>query len=253
MIDRLKLLMGRQIAISKEHGIFAHQPRVNEIVDMGEDEFNNLILPFTITTETVFNGMEGEEELAERFHIFDLFFMELEEGKTVLDAVFGWKKSTDVLSDSLRYFLKVDDINILENRKKIIVNNAYIIDNDEFDKIKQIIQSIVNREDIKVEKAPKNMTPRQKEIWKKLQKGRKRTAEKSALYLQDIVNYTAFGGTTFIPLEQIDKMTYYQLYNAYSSVIGKDSFNISMGYKLSEKFDMKDTIKHWTESMKIGK
>ncbi|PGA05682.1 AMP-binding protein [Bacillus mycoides] len=252
-MNRLKLLMGRQMEVSKENGIFAHQPRVNEIVDMGEDEFNNLILPFTINTEIVFNGMEGEEELADRFHIFDLFFLEIEEGKSVLDGVFGGKKSTDLLSDSLRYFLKVDDINVLENRKKIIVNNSYIIDKDEFDRIKQIIQSIVVREDIKVEKAPKNMTPRQKEIWTKLQKGRKRTAEKSAIYLQDIVNYTAFGGTTFIPLEQIDKMTYYQLYNAYTSVIGKDSFNISMGYKLSEKFDMKDAIKHWTETMKIGK
>jgi hypothetical protein len=32
-----------------------------------------------------------------------------------------------------------------------------------------------------------------------------------------------------------------------------DAYNIGMGYKLSQKYDVKDDIKHWTETLKIGK
>jgi hypothetical protein len=97
------------------------------------------------------------------------------------------------------------------------------------------------------------MNKRQKDIWFKLQKGRKRSAERNAIYLQDMVNFISFGGNSYISTEQIDNMTYYYLQNAYKSVVGMDAFNLGMGYKLSQKFDVKDDIKHWTETIKIGK
>jgi hypothetical protein len=251
-IDKLKLLMGRPILINKENSIYVHQPLVSDIVDIGEDEFNRLVFPYTLTSEAVFNGADNEDELIETFHIFDLFFIKVEDGKSILDNVLG-DKSLDVLRTSLEYFLKADDIKFLENRKRIIVNDSYLIDKDEFVKLRKVIQSVCNRSDIEVEKPPKNMTKRQKDIWMKLQKGRKRTAEKKAIYMQDLINFSSFGGSSYIPFDQIDKMTYYQLHNAYKSIMGVDAFHLGMGYKLSQKFDVKDEVKHWTEALKIGK
>jgi hypothetical protein len=252
-VDKLKLIMGRPILINKENNIYVHQPLVCEIVDMGEDVYNELILPYILTTDAVFNGAENEEELVEKFHIFDLFFIKLDDKKTILDSVFGGKYALDVLRESLQYFLKTNEIRVLEKRQKIIVNNSYLIDKNEFGKIRKVVQAVIGRGDIEVEKPPKNMTPRQKDIWMKLQAGRRRNAEKKAIYIQDMINYTSFGGSSYIPYREIDQWTYYQLQNAYKSILGKDAFNIGMGYKLSQKFEVKEDIKHWTETLKIGK
>jgi hypothetical protein len=170
----------------------------------------------------------------------------------VLDSVFGGKSALGVLKDSLSYFLQTDDIEFLIIRKKIRIGK-YLMDKKEFMELRQMIQDVCNKKDMEVEKPPKNMTKRQKDIWLKLQKGRRRSADKNAIYLQDMINYVSFGGTTYIPFDQIDGMTYYQFGNAYKSIMGVDAFHIGMGYKLSQKFDVKDDIKHWTEALKIGK
>lgn len=252
-MSNLKLLMGRPIVLDKDKDIVIRQPSMEHIVDIGEDAFNEMVLPYILTVDSVFNGIENEEELSSKFHIFDLFFTEVEGGNTILDNIFDGRNSLEVLQESMEYFFDTDDIRVLHQRKKIIVKNSYLIDNNEFDRIRKIIQSIVGRKEIEVEKAPKNMTKRQKDIWKKLQKGRRRTAEKNAIYYQDIINYVMYGGKSYIPSREIDRMTYYQLQNAYKSIIGVDAFSIGMGYKLSQKFDVKEDVKHWTDSLKIGK
>jgi hypothetical protein len=250
-MDKLKLLMGRPIEFNKEHGLYVRQPLINEIVDMGEDLFNKLVLPFTLTSEAVFNGQDNSEELSSKYSIYDLFFTQIEDGY-ILDNVFGGKSALDVLKESLSYFLQTDNIQFLIYRKKIVVNE-FLIEKDEFFKLRSLIQGVANRKDAEFEKVPKNMTERQRGIWDKLQAGRRRKAEREAIHLQDLINFTSFGGDSYIPLREIDNMTYYQLSNAYNSVMGKDSYKMSMGYKLSYKFDVKDEIKHWTETLKIGK
>ncbi|MFJ8247293.1 AMP-binding protein [Peribacillus asahii] len=252
-MDKLKLLMGRSILLDKEHDIRVRQPMINEVVDMGEDGFNELVMPFILTSDSVFNGVENEEAMVSRFDIYDLFFTQIKENVFVLDSVFGGKSALGVLKDSLSYFLQTDNIEFLIHRKKIVINDNYLLDKEGFMNLRKLIQGVCSRGDIQVEKPPKNMKKRQREIWMKLQKGRRRRAEKEAIYLQDMINFTSFGGATYIPLDSIDRMTYYQLSNAYKSIMGIDSFRIGMGYKLSQNFEVKDDIKHWTEALKIGK
>jgi hypothetical protein len=251
-VDKLKLLMGRPITLDKDNDVKIHQPLISEIVDFGEDDFNTYTMPFVITTNSVFNGIENEEEFIQQYHIFDLFFIKLENGGTLLDNIFG-RNALEVLRESLEYFIRADEIRILEKRQKIVVNNSYMIDKNEFDILRKVIQDVTGRKDVEVEKPPKNMTKRQADIWRKLQKGRKRTAEKNAIYLQDMISYTSLGGKSYISLDQIDRMTLFQFHNTYKSIMGKDAFDIGMGYKLSQKFEVKDEIKHWTETLKIGK
>lgn len=252
-VDKLKLRMGRPILLNKENSIYVHHPLFSDIVDMGEDDYNMLVYPYVITTEFIFNGVDNEDELIKQFDIFDLFFIEIEEGKMLLDNVLGGKNSIEALTSSLSYFLKTDNIKVLKHRQKIVVNDSYLIDKDEFKNIRRVVQAVCNRTDIEFEKVPKNMSKRKRDIWEKLQKGRQRRAKRNAIYLQDIVNYISFGGKSFIPTREIDSMTYYEFQNAYKSILGIDSYSASMGYKLSYKFDVKEDIKHWTETIKIGK
>lgn len=245
--------MGRPIEINREHGIYVHQPKVKEIVDIGEERFNELIMPYILTTQALFTGAENEEELIKEFKLFDLFFIKVDGKSTILDKLFNDKQALDVLIDSLTYFLKTDQIKVLQNRHKIVIDDKYLIDENEFNKLRTIVKAVVNREDIEIERPPKNMTKRQRDIWMKLQAGRRRKAEREAIYIQDIINFVSFGGNYYIPYSEVEQMTYYQLLNAYKCIMGKDAFNIGMGYKLSQKFDVKDEIKHWTEALKIGK
>lgn len=247
--------MGRPAVVKNENdeSVLIPQPLISDVVDIGEDEFNRILLPFILTPEMVFSGAEDEEELVEKFHIYELFFMELENDTKLLDNIFEGQDSLEVLMESLSYFFKTDNVKLLKNRKKIIINDSYLIDKGNFDDVRKSIQSVTCRKDVEVEKPPRNMTERQKGIWDKLQKGRRRTAEKNALHMQDLISYVSLGGNSYISLDKIDKMTFYQLQHAYKSIIGKDSYEIGMSYKLSAKFDVKDDVKHWTESLKIGK
>jgi hypothetical protein len=253
MEDKLKLLMGRPLVVDAENGIAVHQPALQEIVDMGEEAFNQIVLPFVITTDLIFAGLEKEEELIEEFDIFDLFFIEVDNGKTILDGMLGGNSAVDALKKSLIYFFKTEDIRILKARKKIVINNKYLIEKEQFKVIRKAVQLVVNRNEIEVEKPPKNMSKRQKDIWTKLQKGRRRSSEKNMMYVQDIINFVIFGGKSYIPIREIETMTYYQLQNAYRGILGVDAYEMGMQYKLSQKFDVKDDVKHWTETIKIGK
>ena len=252
-MDKLKLLMGRKIPFDKEHNLYVRQPLISEVVDMGETEFGELVMPFILTTESVFMGMKNEEELVKQFDIFDLFFTQIEENVYMLDNVFGGKSALEVLKNSLSFFLDTDDIQFLVNRKKAVINGSFLLDEKGFAVLRKLVQGVSNRSDIEIERPPANMTERQKGIWEKLQKGRRRRAEKDAIYLQDLIAYTSFGGTSYIAFDQIDRMTYYQFQNTYKGVMSIDAFQIGMGYKLSEKFDVKDDVKHWTDSIRIGK
>ena len=253
-VDNLKLYFGEDILVNEEAGIYVRQPLVKEVVAMGEDNFNKLTLPYTITSDAVFNGMENEEELIKKYHIFELFFMRREDGKTILDdALFDGINAMDIFTDSLRYFIGATDIRVLEYKKKLVVDNKYLIDKDEYMNLRKVIQKVICKEDLEVEKPPKNMSKKKLEIWNKLQKGRARKALREALYFQDVSNFISFGGNSFIPKREIKDMTVYDFRNAYKSIMGKDAYNTGLQYKLSQKFDVKGEIKHWTESLRIGK
>ncbi|WP_260866684.1 AMP-binding protein [Bacillus pumilus] len=251
IIDKLKLYMGRPIVVSEENNLFIKQPLVKDVVDLGEDNFKKFVNPFILTIESIFDGFENLEEISSKYDIFELFFIKGEEGETILDSAFG-EPALELLKNSLRYFMNCKDIQVLEMRQKLIIDN-HIVDKKEFARIRKIIQEVTCKEDIEIEKAPKDMTKRQKDIWLKLKKGRMKKAEKDAVYMQDIINYVSFGSSSYIPPREIDEMTYYQLYNAYRSIVGIDSYKIGFQYKLSPKFEVKEESKHWLETIKIGK
>lgn len=254
-IDKLRVYSGKPLIIDSEHEIKVYQPSVDEIVDIGEKQFNELVLPFILTTEAIFNGIENEDELVEKYNVFDLFFIQSENGKTILDdTIFSGKKALDVLIDAIVFFTHVDksEIRVINHLRNSIAIGRLVITRENFSLLKDAIHAVLNRKDIEIEKPPKDMGSRQKAIWEKLQQGRRRRAEKEASYLQDIMNFVQFGGNSYIPIQEILSMTYYQLYNAYKSILGKEAHHIGTLYKISPKFEIKDEISHWTKTIKIG-
>lgn len=252
-MDKLKLLMGKPIPFKSEYGLHVRQPLISEVVDMGEESFNDLIYPFVLTSEAVFNGQDNDDELSAKYPIFQLYFTTMGEGEFMLDGVFSGKSALDALKDSISYFLNVEtsDIQFLIQRRKIVIGEC-VIDEQDFIALRKIVQLVVSREDIAFDKVPKKMTARQRDIWEKLQRGRRNTARRDAIYLQDMINVVSFGGSTYIPLDAIERMTYFQLRNAYKNVMAMDAYKLGMSYKLSQKYEVKDEVEHWTKSLRIG-
>ena len=253
-MNKTRLLLGKSIPFTE--GFEVKQPTIDEVAMMEEGEFDNYVAPFILTIDSLFDNEEEAEKIKSEFTLFQLFFHKIDDTKHLLDSVFGGRNTLEFIRDVLAFFLDIDksSITILEKRKKFAIQDEgreLVIDDMNFDKLRRIVQAIVSREDVEVERPPKNMTSRQKDIWTKLQAGRKRREKREAMSMADIINIVWMGGRSYISLEDVSKMTYFQLRKAYGNTITRDNFDMSMGYKLSQKFDVKDEVKHWAKDFKV--
>lgn len=253
-MDKTRLLLGKPIPFSE--GFEVKQPTVEEITMMGEGKFDNYVAPFILTIDALFENEEEAKKIKSEFTLFQLFFHKIDDTKHLLDSVFGGRNALEFIREVLAFFLDIDEsaITILSNRKKFAISDngrELVIDDLAFNKLREIVQKIVSREDVEVERPPKDMTERQKDIWVKLQAGRKRREKRDAMVMADIINIVWMGGRAYIPLNEVMSMTYFQLRKAYGNIISRDNFDLSMGYKLSQKFDVKDDVKHWAKEFKV--
>lgn len=248
MRKSLNIYFGRDIPLDDKISI--KQPRILEIIDIGEDKFNKYILPYTINLSLLFD----DDVDTSNIDVYELFFTEDggEGGSKVLDGLLG-EDSINLLVESLSFFtgVDIDRIKVLKNRRKIIIDESYILDKQSFIEFRKLIQAICVRKDLEVEKPPKKMTDRQRDIWSKLQEGRRRKAMKESLKIEDMANFISYCGNTHIPTESLLSMTFYQFNNAYTATISMDNYRTMMEYKLSQKYDVKDEVKHWTKTMRV--
>lgn len=247
-IDKLKLLLGKPVKVGQ---LTIRQPTIDEISEVGEDKYKSICLPFILNKESLFPDSEHVEGIKELTNL-DLFFLEVKEGVFLLDELLG-TSSLDSLKESLKFFIVCEEISFLPNIKKIVIDNEYSLDSKDFENVRKAIQCITTKEEIEIETPPKKMSDRQLGIWKKLQEGRRRKSLKDAIFTQDIINVVCLGGPSFIPIKEILGLTSFQLMTFYKDILGKDSFEIGMGYKLSQKYEVKDDVNHWSNTFKIGK
>ena len=215
-----------------------HQPSIDEILDMNMNEFEQLLLPFVITIDSIENELSDEEK--EQIKSFDII-----------------TSSPDIIGSlikSLEYFCKsnveFDDNGIFFGGYEGRLSEARL-NRDNFDELATIILEINARERPKKERIPIFKNDLQRDIWTKIQEGRRREASKHQLKLEDILNYCEFGGNSYIPMDEILKWSLWRLMNCYKSIMGrsgyKDSFSI---YLISGEKSLIEG-KHWTELIKI--
>jgi len=203
-----------------------------EIFKYGIDKFNQLLIPFSITIDLLENELSEEDKL--KIKNFDL--------------VVSDKSIFQLLIQALQLFCKTDDIQFVEEGIKI---KDGILNRDNFDEFAIIILQICARERQTKERVPIFKNDLQRDIWTKLQEGRKREAKKNELKLEDVINIVQYGGKSFIPKEEIKKFTLWEMMNAYKTILGisnyQDSFSI---YLISGEKSLVEG-KHWTELIKI--
>lgn len=218
-----KLFMNKPFFVDRAGYVF--QPTIDEIMNIGSINYFNLVSPYLMelkdTNESVYNLFFKQENLS----------------------------SINYISMSLELFFK-QEVKVDSFNKRFLIGEHGVIDKDNFSELSEIIKLISCFEEDVPEKLPENMSEEQKRIHEKMKYHRNRRANIDAPTLKEILNTVIHRGRSFIPYDVVGKFNYYQLINSYKAIFGLDSHDISMMYKLSPNFEVKDDIPHWSKVLK---
>lgn len=181
--------------------------------NIGLNAFDNLLFPFLITKDCL-NIADDE------FEDIDLFEDVVLKDKTMLSSI----------ALILQLFCHSEEVSKLGNQiiLKFKDKNNFVVTKNNFEDICQIIMKINGKQKIKIEKPPKNMSKRQRDVWEKLQIGRKKENEKNSVHIYDMINVCEFGGNYHIPIEEIEKWTLWKIMNCYKARVDIKTYDDSL-------------------------
>lgn len=188
--------------------------------EIGLKNFDSMMIPFQLTKECI----KIEEEFIDDFDIFKHVI--LVEENLLYFFCYIIQKFTDC-GDITK---KGESILLYKSKREANTDEPamFEINSDNFDDICEIILKITGKEKIKVEKEPKNMSERQRDVWEKLQAGRKKEAQKNEVHIYDVLNVCEFGGNYHIPIEEIEKWTLWKIMNCYKARINIKTYDDSL-------------------------
>lgn len=227
----LELQIGKPINFNNICKIY--QKTFDDIYEYGFKDYEQLITPYALTKECL--NIEDEN-----VSNFDLLFIKLkdEEGKEV--NVF------ELFIKSLSFFCNENNVMINQDTLDIVLKNG-IINRDNFDEFAEVILKINGTQRFKKPIPPKNKDS--KDLWEKLRKGRKRQQEKNKKnnQLSTIIKYIKFGTETYISKEEILKMTMWEIYDTYGTIMNKENYDRNFEIMLvagNEKNEL--DLTHWS-------
>ena len=181
--------------------------------NIGLNAFDNLLFPFLITKDCL--NISDDE-----FEDIDLFEDVVLKDKTMLSSI----------ALILQLFCHSEEVSKLGNQiiLKFKDKNNFVVTKNNFEDICQIIMKINGKQKIKIEKPPKNMSKRQRDVWEKLQIGRKKENEKNSVHIYDMINVCEFGGNYHIPIEEIEKWTLWKIMNCYKARVDIKTYDDSL-------------------------
>lgn len=240
-----------QLILSTEYDIdnvgMIYFPMVEDLKDkaIGEDKINRYIVPYKLTKHhfQIDKDKKKNEEILRDITLFDIL--------TFKDLPFDDNTTyIELITDSLKYYFKVD-VQYNMEINSFIIDNKGIINRDNFDQIADIILAINNNKKLEIEDVPEFKNEKQRDVYYKIMAGRKRQAEKNKVTLSTIINIVIHGGNSFIPYYELLKMTIYQLINSYKAIIDIDICNRNYQQYLAGADANKIDLSHWSEKIKI--
>ena len=251
MLNTADLLFGKPAKFTEN--ISLHIPTVEEVVYT--EMYGSYTQPLVTTTRQIFSSLEEVDKLEEQFPtIWQMSFDE--EGMQILNSMFGADKSTNIIIEALSYWTKLepDTFQALSNKKIVNKEADWVIDEKSFNSFSNYVKEIIGYEPDLDLIAPKNMSPRKLDIWKKTYKGRMRNRQKNSMTLADKIIILSISMESYIPVDEIRKMTIYHFNRLYEAISEKESYEKQWDIKMSPKFDSGNgSLKHWKESIKVTK
>lgn len=208
---RLELI--RQSPINY-NGLIIYQMSFGDICDeIGLKLFDELLFPFTLTKSCLKISDEEKEKLS----LFEDFI--IKDPKLLLSV-----------STALQYFCKCNEVSLYEKSLCLHFNDdkTFVINESNYNDICDILLKINGKNKIQIEEPPKNMSARQRDVWEKLNAGRRREDKKNTVHIYDVINICEFGGNYHIPIQEIEKWSIWKIKNCYKARIDMKTYDDSL-------------------------
>lgn len=215
-----------------------NQPLIKDIIRIGEYKLSKYLGVLSFTKDNIEEINENKD--LSQIRNFDIIFL-------IKDRDFR-----KTLIECLEFFTG-QKINILEEVGFIAIGKQGRLHRDNYDDFVDVILTMFARERIKPKKRSKDLSEKQKEIYEKIMKHRKRYEDKNKLELVDIMTIARFGGSSILTREEIKMMTYFELIKLFEVIISKENYNEYLRYKTSPNFKVEESVQHWTVSIKNKK
>lgn len=195
-------------------GLLIYPVSFGEICDtIGLDNFEKCLMPFLMTKEC----LEGDAEKLNSLNLFEDVILKDKTLSQYVGIILGlFCKAKDVVKIGSEIHIRFED------------RELFIIDKNNFDDICEVIMKINAKSKIEIEKPPKNMSARQRDIWEKLQKGRAKSKSENEVHIYDILNIIEYGGKYHLPIEEIEKWTLWKIMNCYKAIVNVKTYDDSL-------------------------
>ncbi|MBS4462301.1 hypothetical protein JXA27_06980 [Aerococcaceae bacterium zg-B36] len=247
------LVFGKPIEYME--GINIKVPIIENVID--DAKFGPYSMIFTITSREIFAAQRNVDELSQKFPtIWDMMFEPNLDYQ--LGAYFQSEEKTlsMVMMEAFSYWTGLqlggeNGFQKLENNKKLIhVEADWVIDKQEFIRFSDIIKQIVCWEGPNDDMTPpKIKSDAAYQAWMSLYKGRIGSQKKKGITLPDKILILSISGGSYIPIDEIKKMTVYTFNKLYDGLTYKENYDKGFLARISPNYQSKDEgrLKHWKE------
>lgn len=175
------------------------------------------------------------------------------DGESFLGAYFadGKKTGSQILFESLSYWtaINIDNFKKLSNGKIVCTNPEWIIDDEEFENIVELVRLMISYEPNSDYIAPTNMTPTRHKTWLTMFKGRmKKSRRKKPGSIADKIMILSISNGGYIPVEEIRKMSFFHFSKLSILLSEKEGYELKWLLNASPNFETDTKVKHWKDT-----
>lgn len=225
-------------------------PTVEEVSQ--DKTFNSSSRIFTISTREIFSQIPEVDQLEAKYPtILSILKDPQLEKENLLGQYFssGQVTGQQIISQSLEFWTGIsqEKFKFLSNGKIICTDPEWIIDEEEFKNISDLIKTIVSYQPNEDFIAPPNMTPTRHKRWMNLFKNRVKKLRNNKTELADKILVLSVSAGGYIPIDEIRKMTYFHFCKLNILLAEKEAYELHWQIKTSPNFEVKDKLKHWKD------
>ena len=246
------LIFGKPIEFIS--GVNINIPTVEDVVYF--DNFNIYTSIFTITPREIFTTLRNVDELCEKYpNIWSIAHDEYADMQ--VGSYFHPEKTVSmIIMEALSYWtgLKLDGDDgfvKMSNGKIVHVGSEWIINFDEYKRFSDVIKKIICWSGIDEEmRAPKITSDVVHKQWLRLYEGKLKERKRRSYTMGDKILILSISTDSYIPIDEIKKMTIYTFNRIFSGLSAKDSSDKSFMLYSSPKFSGDRPPRSWKENWK---
>ncbi len=245
------LLLGYEIDLSKFGLGTITQPKLKDFIEKGIT-FDEFYRPYILTYLILKNSNDPKTvlEMKEKLGSLSFILVNITNSKDKINYLNDFKKSLSIIYDTENV--------VLDKSLNYIIDDEIVISNDNFDALSNTILDMIKIDrkslsvDVELTGIAKKRADKIKAYEEEVRKKKLAHGIDDSLTLIDMCNIIVHSG--IFTYNDLRDMTVFQIKNTYEVCMTKESYETSLMYKASPKFDTsKDDkkMKHWTDKAKI--